>query len=78
VRQALEGGYLINLEEKKGKALKLKVGDPLPEEVDLLPTATDLERALDEGCTVAVASEGVKHPPSPPPEFDEYGDRVPF
>jgi len=58
VRRALEGGYLVNLEDKKGKALKLKVGDPLPEEIVLLPTVGDLMGVCD-GC--ASVQQGVQH-----------------
>lgn len=48
VRSALSGGYLINAEEKRGKALKLEIGDPLPEEIEFLPSVDKLN-----GCTVA-------------------------
>lgn len=37
VRVAIEFGYLINHEDKKGKPLQLGVGDPLPGEASILP-----------------------------------------
>jgi hypothetical protein len=48
VRQAMHSGYLINREERKGKPLRLVVGDPLPDEQVILP---DVERLHD--CTIA-------------------------
>jgi hypothetical protein len=71
IRQALAGGYLINLEEKKGKSLKLKIGDPLPEEIDLLPSVDDLVRECD-CCTVAATPEEVQSPPPPYDEEEQY------
>jgi hypothetical protein len=49
VRKALDEGYLVNKEERKGKALKLDLGDPLPEERNLLPPVEELEERL-HGC----------------------------
>lgn len=60
VRAAREAGYLENSETKKGVAAKLVLGDPLPEERDLLPTPEVLQR-----CSV---SEGVSDTPLPPSE----------
>jgi hypothetical protein len=37
VRQALDQGYLVNQEEKRGRAHRLVLGDPLPDDVDVLP-----------------------------------------
>ena len=47
VRMALERGYLKNLEEKRGRPLRLVLSEPLPEEQTILP---DPERL--HGCTV--------------------------
>ena len=52
-RKAESQGYLINLEDKKGKPGRYVLGDPMPEDVDILP----LPEAVG-GCTVAVVSEG--------------------
>jgi hypothetical protein len=49
VRVALDGGYLINDETKKGRPAKLRLGDPLPAEVPILPTPEMLEEAIRGG-----------------------------
>ena len=56
VRKALDGGYLRNLEEKRGRPHRLLPGDPLPEEQVILPEPGELH-----GCTVAE---------DPPPKGD--------
>jgi hypothetical protein len=61
VRVALDAGYLLNLETGKGRPSKLVVGDPLPAEVEVLPTADTLE----ECCSGASVQEGTAT--SPPP-----------
>jgi hypothetical protein len=47
VRKALDGGYLRNLEDRRGKPHRLLPGDPLPERQVILPAADELH-----GCTV--------------------------
>jgi hypothetical protein len=42
VNQALRGGFLVNEESIKGKPSKLRVGDPLPEEMAALPSPETL------------------------------------
>lgn len=49
VKVAIQGGYLINREDSKGKPQRLIVGDPLPEGADVLPHPD----ALAHGCAVA-------------------------
>jgi len=49
VRMAIERGHLRNLEDKRGRPSRLVLGDPLPEEQTILPTARDLERL--HGCS---------------------------
>jgi hypothetical protein len=56
IADAIDRGYLRNLEDKKGRPARLVVGDPLPDEQQVLPT---LERL--HGCTVVL---GDKDPPS--------------
>lgn len=60
-------GYLVNNENKKGKPAQIVLGDPLPEDVTILPYPEDLKC-----CTVAVEKEGVDTPP--PPLGSEFGD----
>jgi uncharacterized membrane protein len=47
VAAALDAGVLRNLEDRKGKPARLVLGDPLPEEIELLPKPEQLH-----GCTV--------------------------
>jgi hypothetical protein len=42
VGMALAGGYLKNLEDRKGKPSRLVIGDPLPEDRRILPTIAEL------------------------------------
>ena len=48
VRQAIKAGYLINEEGTRGKPMRLRIGDPMPEEVQVLPTPEQLEKAIGE------------------------------
>jgi hypothetical protein len=61
VSAALDAGFLRNLEDRKGLPSRLVLGDPLPENVDILPDPDRLH-----GCTV---DPGEKHP-SPSHESD--------
>jgi hypothetical protein len=54
-RVAISRGYLRNEEDRRGKPARLVLGEPLPEELELLPRPESLS-----GCTVAVDSEGDK------------------
>lgn len=53
VRAALDPGYLQNLEDHKGRPYKLTLGEPMPDEVEILPSPEKLF-----GCAVAVKTEG--------------------
>ena len=48
VKQAIKAGYLINEEGTRGKPMRLRIGDPMPEEVQVLPTPEQLEKAIGE------------------------------
>jgi len=48
-RSAISLGYLVNLETKRGRPCKLKIGDPMPDDLELLPLPEDVA----SGCTVA-------------------------
>lgn len=62
LRVAAEGGYVRNLEDKRGKPGRWVVGDPLPEAVVVLPDPAQLRNTdtiVDqECCGVALESEG--------------------
>jgi hypothetical protein len=57
VKAAREAGYLVNLEETKGKPAKIAAGEPLPADLVILPTPKTLATAW-ECCSVAVQTEG--------------------
>jgi hypothetical protein len=42
VKASIERGYVKNIEEKRGLPSRLALGDPLPDEVTILPTADEL------------------------------------
>ena len=48
-------GYLTNAEERRGRPARILPGDPLPEDVQVLPT---VEALLGDRCSVAVDPEG--------------------
>jgi hypothetical protein len=64
LKAARERGYLVNTEERRGRPARYGVGDPMPEEVVLLPeralvTAGGDETAGSDGvCTSAATAEG--------------------
>lgn len=59
VRMAIDRGYLKNLEDKRGRPAKVALGDPLPEDVAILPTADEIATC----CSDAGVSEGKGTPP---------------
>jgi hypothetical protein len=63
VGDAITRGFLRNEEERKGRPARLTIGDPVPDEIVVLPTPEDLMRA--DCCNVAVLQEGIDTPPSP-------------
>jgi hypothetical protein len=60
VHRAIEGGYLKNLEDRKGRPARLVVGDHMPEDRPILPDSEVLG-----GFTVSEVSEGIDDPPPP-------------
>jgi hypothetical protein len=59
--RAKAGGYLKNLEDKRGKPARIVLAEPLPEDVQVLPTVEQ----LSDRCTVDRVAEGVDAPPPP-------------
>jgi hypothetical protein len=60
VRAAIDRGHIKNLEDRKGRPARLVVADPLPEDIQVLPSVETLW-----GCTVALETEGIGTPPPP-------------
>jgi hypothetical protein len=56
VKRAIERGYLVNREEKRGMPAKIAIADPLPDEIEILPPV----EALGDRWTVGVLMEGEK------------------
>jgi hypothetical protein len=68
VRVAIEDGYLVNLEERKGRPARITLGDPLPEERPVLPSPDALAKdrggrggytPSNNGATVQRSPEGI-------------------
>ena len=58
---ARAAGYLKNLEDKRGRPARIVLGDPLPDDVAILPPVG----LLNECCSVAGVTAGVTTTPSP-------------
>lgn len=66
-KDAIAKGYLKNLEDKRGRPARLVIGDPLPEEITVLPTLPLLQTKC---CAIAPPQQGVQ-PPRPPEAVEE-------
>jgi hypothetical protein len=53
---ALKKGFLRNEEERRGRPARLVVGDPLPDEIEILPQPDSLIRAMSQSCVEARSS----------------------
>jgi hypothetical protein len=42
LREAVDKGYLVNLETRRGRPARIVLGDPMPETVKLLPEPSEL------------------------------------
>jgi hypothetical protein len=72
VRKAIERGYLVNREEKRGMPARIAIADPLPDEFEILPPV----EALD--CwSVGTPMEGVKARGGEEGEGPEAGSSTP-
>jgi hypothetical protein len=56
VRKAIERGYLVNREEKRGMPARIAIADPLPDEIEILPTV----EAMGDCWSVGASTEGIK------------------
>ena len=61
VRAAIDRGYLRNLEDRKGRPARITLGDPMPDDMPILPTVEALRDGL-QGCS---PHGGDVTPPSP-------------
>jgi hypothetical protein len=58
VAEAKSRGYLVNNETRKGRPARIALGDPMPGEIEILPTPD----RLADCCTVAALQEGIETP----------------
>jgi hypothetical protein len=72
LRSAADRGYLVNLEGRRGRAAKWRTGEPMPDDLVILPEPD----ALEEPCTVAVKTDRVQTPPPPIAEELELVEAV--
>jgi hypothetical protein len=72
VAGALDGGFLKNLEDRKGRPARLVLGDPLPLNRDVLPMPALLSG--DEGLHGCAVDQG--DTPSPPPPQSEPSETI--
>ena len=61
VNRALQGGWLVNRETRKGYPAKLALGAPLPEQVSALPAPERLRELFE----CSNRPKGEERPPSP-------------
>ncbi|HZQ38478.1 MAG TPA: helix-turn-helix domain-containing protein, partial [Dehalococcoidia bacterium] len=64
ISEAIDAGYLRNLEWSEGRPSQLVLGESLPEEHEVLPTVEALTAEL-ERCTVAAVAGEEAGPPAP-------------
>ncbi len=67
VKTTLTLGYVVNLETHKGRPARLRIGEPLPDELEVLPTKDSIDAAID-GCNVADRSQASNPLPQTEPE----------
>jgi len=67
LRTAIGKGFVKNLEDRKGKPGRYVPGDPMPDDVVVLPEPEEVLQAL-QCCSVV---GGDKHPPSPSEDWGE-------
>jgi hypothetical protein len=70
-RVARDGGYLRNLEDQRGKPARIVLGDPLPDELEILPSA----ETLRVRCVVAPGEEPEDAGPGGP-DHDDWQEEI--
>ncbi|MDE3109502.1 MAG: MarR family transcriptional regulator, partial [Acidobacteriota bacterium] len=61
-KEAIARGYVRNLENKRGRPARLVLGDPMPNEVEILPSPERLATEVLQRCA---PNPGDMHPPPP-------------
>jgi hypothetical protein len=74
VQRAIDEGYLVNREGRKGHPARLGLGDPLPLDVPVLPRPRDLRRDLSEGEAGWASPHGRLQPCNPTENPNAHAD----
>jgi hypothetical protein len=76
IRNATEQGYLKNLEDRRGKPARLVPGDPLPEDLRILPATEELRRCTTDATQQLNGADGEKRieKPLPPDRCNVAGE----
>jgi hypothetical protein len=74
INEAIKLGYLVDEQENRGQPAKLKIGEPMPEEIEVLPRP---EVLTDDRCSVA-AFPGRERVPEPSEASDGSTQNGPF
>jgi hypothetical protein len=75
LRDAVARSYLVNLEEKRGRPMQIVLGEPLPDEIVILPTPEELDEA---SCAVAREAEGDGTPDPARRQTERRREKSPF
>jgi len=78
VRAAIDRGYVKNLEDRRGHPARLVIGESMPEDEDILPTAEELkfhEAPHEETVDVLTAVSGRYNTPHPPTDYEQTNQR---
>jgi hypothetical protein len=69
VHKAIERGFLVNNETKRGMPARIAINDPMPEEIEILPQRAKLEDRWSVGVSpegIITETEHTTESPSPP------------
>jgi hypothetical protein len=80
-RTAIAGGYLRNLEERRGRPARLALDEPLPDEVELLPMPERVQACMSGGqntsAPLPVGLDEHRSPPAPAEPIDDTANDWP-
>jgi hypothetical protein len=75
VRTAINRGYLVNEEERRGRPAQLVIGEAMPKDAEVLPTMAQIEAVLS-GCAVDRVSGGEHASPPPAGGREAQGEHL--
>ena len=74
IREAISAGYLVDEGSGRGRPMSLRIGEPMPRDQSVLPTAADVQRLMDS-CAVAQLPGGKEQTQSDYEETQENSAR---